>query len=73
MKKIFSIAAATLLLTSVIIAGEGDDADKKFRFGLKVTPTPTWLRSADPKIVDKNGLKFGFGFGRLLPAPHRKS
>ncbi len=63
MKKIFSIVAATLLLTSVVFAGEGDDADKKFRFGLKITPAPTWLRSTDTKIIDKNGIKFGFGFG----------
>jgi hypothetical protein len=62
MKKIFAIVTASLLLTSAVFAGEGDD-DKKFRFGLKVTPTPTWLRSTDTKVVDKNGIKFGFGFG----------
>lgn len=62
MKKIFSIATAALLIVNTVVAGEGDD-DKKFRFGLKVTPTPAWLRSADPKVVDKNGIKFGFGFG----------
>lgn len=62
MKKILSIVTAALLITNVVKAGEGDD-DKKFRFGLKVTPTPAWLRSTDTKIVDKNGLKFGFGFG----------
>ncbi|MBP7808788.1 MAG: outer membrane beta-barrel protein [Bacteroidia bacterium] len=62
MKKILSIVTAALLITNVVKAGEGDD-DKKFRFGLKVTPTPAWLRSADTKIVDKNGIKFGFGFG----------
>lgn len=61
MKKIFSLAVASLLITNVMLAD--DDADKKFRFGLKVTPTPTWLRSQDKKIVDNNGMKFGFGFG----------
>ena len=62
MKKILSIVTAALLITNVVKAGDGDD-EKKFRFGLKVTPTPAWLRSADTKVVDKNGLKFGFGFG----------
>ena len=62
MKKILSIVMAALLITTTLVAGEGDD-DKKFRFGLKVTPTPAWLRSADKKVVDKNGIKFGFGFG----------
>ena len=62
MRKIFSIVTAALLITNTIIAGEGDE-DKKFRFGLKVTPTPAWLRSMDAKVVDKNGIKFGFGFG----------
>lgn len=62
MKKILSIVMAALLITTALVAGEGDD-DKKFRFGLKVTPTPAWLRSMDKKVVDKNGIKFGFGFG----------
>jgi len=62
MKKIFSIATAALLIVNTVTAGDGDD-DKKFRFGLKVTPAPAWLRSADTKSVDKNGIKFGFGFG----------
>lgn len=62
MKKILPIVMAAVLISTALVAGEGDD-DKKFRFGLKVTPTPAWLRSTDKKIVDKNGLKFGFGFG----------
>lgn len=62
MKKILSIVTAALLISTTMVGGEGDD-DKKFRFGLKVTPTPAWLRSSDPKSVDKNGIKFGFGFG----------
>lgn len=62
MKKILPIVMAALLITTALVAGEGDD-EKKFRFGLKVTPTPAWLRSADKKVVDKNGIKFGFGFG----------
>ena len=60
MKKILPIVIAALLITTAVVAGEGDD-EKKFRFGLKVTPTPAWLRSTDKKVVDKNGIKFGFG------------
>ncbi len=61
MKKVFSIAAAALLITNVMLAEEGDD--RKVRFGLKVTPTPTWMRSNDTKLVESSGMKFGFGFG----------
>ena len=39
MKKILLIVSSTLLLANVIFAQ--DDADKKFRFGLRVSPTPT--------------------------------
>lgn len=61
MKKILLIVSSTLLLANTIIAQ--DDADKKFRFGLRVSPTPTWLRSTDTKSVEKGSAKFGFGFG----------
>jgi hypothetical protein len=49
------------LLANTIIGQ--DDADKKFRFGLRVSPTPTWLRSGEPKLIEGSGAKFGFGFG----------
>lgn len=61
MKKVFSIAAAALLITNVLFAEDGDG--RKVRFGLKVTPTPTWMRSNDTKLVESSGMKFGFGFG----------
>ena len=61
MKKILLIVSSTLLLANTIIAQ--DEADKKFRFGLRISPTPTWLRSNEPKLVDGGGAKFGFGFG----------
>lgn len=61
MKKILLIVSSTLLLANSFFAQ--DDADKKFRFGLRVAPTPTWLRSNDPKLVEKSSTKFGFGFG----------
>lgn len=36
--------------------------DRKFRFGLRVTPQPTWVSSSD-KNNTPNGAGFGFGFG----------
>ncbi len=65
MKKIFSLAIIALFITKAGFAEDGDKA-KNVRFGLKVTPTPTWLRSNDTKSVDKAGMKFGFGFGLQL-------
>jgi opacity protein-like surface antigen len=60
MKKILLFVAVALLTSSVML---GQDDDKKFRFGLRVSPTPTWLRSNDSKLVEKSSTKFGFGFG----------
>ncbi len=62
MKKILLLVSSSLLLVNSFNA-QDTEADKKFRFGLRVTPTPTWLRSADTKSVEKGGTKFGFGFG----------
>lgn len=61
MKKILLLVSSTLLLANSFFAQEA--SDKKFRFGLRVTPTPTWLRSTDTKVVGGGGAKFGFGFG----------
>lgn len=61
MKKILLIVSSTIMLANSILAQ--DAADKKIRFGLRVAPTPTWLRSIDTKSVEKGGTKFGFGFG----------
>jgi hypothetical protein len=63
MKKIFALAICALFITTAVIA---DDDDPKVRFGLKVTPTPTWLRSNEVKLIDKSAIKFGFGFGLQL-------
>ncbi len=62
MKKILLLVSSTVLLTNTFFA-QDSDSDKKFRFGLRISPTPTWLRSTDSKAVEKGGLKFGFGFG----------
>ena len=61
MKKILLIVSSTIVLANSILAQ--DAADKKYRFGLRISPTPTWLRSTDTKSVEKGGAKFGFGFG----------
>ena len=61
MKKISMIVSSIVLLANTITAQETND--KKVRFGLKVTPTPTWMRSSEPKLVENGGAKFGFGFG----------
>lgn len=61
MKKISILVSSIVLLANTISAQNAND--KKMRFGLKVTPTPTWLRSNDIKLVENGGAKFGFGFG----------
>ena len=61
MKKILLIVSSTIVLANSILAQEA--ADKKYRFGLRVAPTPTWLRSTDTKAVEKGKAKFGLGFG----------
>lgn len=61
MKKILLLVSSSLLLVNSFVA-QDTEADKKFRFGLRVAPTPTWLRS-DYKNVEKSGTRFGFGFG----------
>jgi hypothetical protein len=62
MKKILLIVSSSLLLANSFLAQDSDN-DKNFRFGLRVTPTPTWLRSTDTKVVGGGGAKLGFGFG----------
>jgi hypothetical protein len=64
MKKILVLVSSTILLANALVAQ--DAADKNVRFGLRVSPTPTWLRSNDLKNIDNGGTKFGFGFGLQL-------
>ncbi len=60
MKKNLLLVASILVLTNSIKA---QDAEKNFRFGLKITPEPTWMRSNDLKNVQRDRTRFGFGFG----------
>src|SRR5687767_6329753 len=39
--------------------------DKKFRFGVRATPQPSWLKS-DNTGSEGDGAVFGFGFGLIL-------
>jgi hypothetical protein len=64
MKKILVLVSSIVLLVNTLVAQ--DAADKNVRFGLRVSPTPTWLRSNDLKNIDNGGAKFGFGFGLQL-------
>ncbi len=71
MKKILLLAATALLLNNFATAQtttpspedkKKEEFDKTFRFGLRITPQPTWYSSND-KNVGPYGAKFGFGFG----------
>lgn len=41
------------------------DFDKKFRFGIRATPQPTWYKSNNNNSKG-NGASFGFGFGLIM-------
>jgi hypothetical protein len=61
MKKfLLSLVASSVICSSLL--AQDTDFDKKFRFGLRVTPQPTWFLSSDKNNVP-SGAKFGFGFG----------
>jgi hypothetical protein len=63
MKKIlFPILALCLTSVQMLSQAAKSDFDKKYRFGLRVTPQPTWLTSNDKNNVP-NGTTFGMGFG----------
>jgi len=66
MKKILVLVSSIVMLVNVLEAQ--DVADKKFRFGLRIMPTPTWLRSNELKLISKSSTKFGFGFGLQMEA-----
>jgi hypothetical protein len=79
MKKFFYASFVTMALSSVLLAqttmpapSTGDDGsfDKKFRFGLKVAPQPTWFKSGNGNTEK---LKTGFGFGFGLVAEYKLS
>lgn len=63
MKKIlFTFICLSLLGFSLSAQKDTNAFDKKFRFGLRVTPQPSWFTSGDKNNIP-NGSIFGFGFG----------
>ncbi len=69
MKNFFYASITTLAMASTALAqttttppatGEDGTFDKKFRFGLRISPQPTWFKSGNGNI---SKLKTGFGFG----------
>ena len=70
MKKIiFTIVSICLLSVSLTAqdapSEKQQDFDKKFRFGLRATPQPTWYKSNNNNSTG-NGANFGFGFGMIM-------
>jgi len=63
MKKLVLICALGCVATLVQAQkAPSENFDKRYRFGLRITPQPVWLSTND-KNIDPKGLKFGFGFG----------
>ena len=66
MKKILLLVSSISLLANGLYAQDNNAAgneQKTFRFGLKISPTPTWLRSNELNYIKNDGIKLGFGFG----------
>jgi len=61
-KKILLVGLA---LVGFTVAKAQDDADKKFRFGLKITPSINWLKIDDEKSFEKGGAVAKFGYGLI--------
>jgi hypothetical protein len=62
MKKFLIVISAITLLSVPVKSQDNKGFDKKFRFGLRVNPQPTWYVSGDKNNIP-NGAKFGVGFG----------
>lgn len=79
MKKSLFIIGTSLLLSSVMMSQDTNTAtpgpnntdqkqaefDKKFRFGLKITPQTVWLKSNNTNS-NGSGVGLGFGFGLMM-------
>jgi hypothetical protein len=55
----------TLLLAVAFIIPARAQEDKKFRFGLKMTPSINWLKVDDKKTFEPNGAGMKFSYGLL--------
>ncbi|MCX7728739.1 MAG: outer membrane beta-barrel protein [Bacteroidia bacterium] len=58
------IVSALLLSAAHFITAQDSNFDKKFRFGVRIAPQPTWIKSKD-KNTTGGGMNFGFGFGLI--------
>jgi hypothetical protein len=73
MKKSLIILSSMFLLSIAAIAQtttptetpKQAEFDKKFRFGIRATPQPSWLKS-DNSGSKGSGAVFGFGFGLIM-------
>src|SRR4051812_47543225 len=73
MKKSLIILSSMFLLSVASVAQtttpaetpKQADFDKKFRFGIRATPQPSWLKS-DNTGSKGSGAVFGFGFGMIM-------
>lgn len=63
MKKLFP----TILVLNLLAIGlNAQNSSDKFRFGLRVSAQPSWLRSNDIKKIEPSGAVFGSGFGLVM-------
>lgn len=64
MKKHFiALALLSLFGKATLAQTVTAEEDSRFRFGLRITPQPTWFTSSTDKNISNNPVKFGFGFG----------
>lgn len=60
-----SVKAQTKTPSTNPVDVKEENFDKKFRFGIRATPQPTWYKS-DNINSSPNGANFGFGFGMIM-------
>jgi hypothetical protein len=61
-KLVIGVAFLGIVTSSLKLSAQDSNFDKKYRFGLRITPQPTWFSTND-KNIDAKGTRFGFGFG----------
>ena len=63
MKKVFLFLTALAFSTSAVTAQDDGGSDKKLKFGLKLTPGLSWVKSDNEKDLIKDGTKLSFAWG----------
>ena len=61
MRHYITVITISILMSTTIKAQSSDD-DNKVRFGLRLSPQPTWFSSSDKNTLPNGGV-FGYGFG----------